>query len=334
MDVSRKKEVKAKEILLKNSSLIFLIALIIISSILSPQFLDVTNFMNILRQNAVVFMLAIGLLMVIQTGGIDLSVAGNAAVCGMLFAIAISWWAWNTIVGLILAIIVSIAVGIGIGALNGVLISYVRMPAFIVTLATAHVLKGVVYQMVNGESVRLIEGTPASNIIIAFPNTGIGLITWPIICVIIVFFTFLFITKKTVFGRITLAVGSNQEAVTLAGINAKRYKFQNYLLAGAMCGIGGILMTARVATATPMSGSGSGYELDAIAACVIGGASLAGGRGTAVGTLIGVIIMALIVNIMNLLSVPAYPMEIIKGAIIVGSVFMQGLSLSPSEKGH
>ena len=318
-----KQKLTAKEFLIKYNAILILAGLIIVSAILSPVFLSTQNIFNLLRQNTPIMLIAMGMLMVILTGGIDLSVGSIAAVAGMVISVSIVSWNWTTGFGIFMGIVLTLAIGFGLGAVNGAFVSFLKMPAFIVTLAMMTIGRGIAYLVTNGQPIRWPEGQ-GSQVLLDFGSKGIGVVPWPVILGIAVLVVFWLISKYTVFGRLVVATGSNQEAVTLAGINAKKYKFSVYAISGLMCALAGIVMTCRSGTGTPISGEG--YELDAIAACVIGGASLSGGKGSVGGTIIGVLVLALITNIMNLLSVPAYPQQIVKGFIILASVLLQCVS--------
>lgn len=322
--IQMRKKMTVKDFLVRYNAIIILIALIVISACLSPVFLTAQNIFNILRQNTPIFLISMGMLMVILTGGIDLSVGSIAAVGGMLITVALVDWMWITPVGLIIAILFTLAVCTLLGAVSGALVTFFRMAPFVVTLAMMTIARGIAYLITNGQPIRWPSEGQGTDFMLDFASKGISVVPWPVIFGVVVFVIFLLIQKKTVFGRLVVATGSNENAVVLAGINAKKYKFAVYAISGLMCGLAGIIMTSRSGTGAPVSGDG--YELDAIAACVIGGASLNGGKGKVGNTLIGVLILGLITNIMNLLSVPAYPQQIVKGIIIIASVLIQSVS--------
>lgn len=317
-----------KSIVLKYSAYLIFLFLIIISSILSPVFLSVENIFNVLRQQAPTAIIAIGGLLVILTGGIDLSVGALLGVCNIFIAIMLSKWNMGSVGGVFLAMLLTIIIGLLMGSLNGVLVSKFKMAPFIATLAVMTMVRGLAYQLTGGSPIRLPVDPvkqPGSAGLVNFgqigdPIFGMPLAVWSVILITLVFW---FIMKYTSFGRLIIASGSNETAVRLAGINVNKYKFSVYAISGILAGMSAILITARAGIATPTAGTG--FELDAIAACVIGGASLAGGKGKVMNTIIGVLIIALIGNIMNLLSVPAYPQQMIKGAIIILAVLMNGI---------
>ncbi len=323
---SLEKKFSLKDIFIKYNAILILIILIVVSAILSPVFLTPGNIFNLLRQNMPLLIISMGMLYVILTGGIDLSVGSMAAVGGMVLSMALTSWGLNSGGGLVLSLVLAFVPGIVLGAASGALIAYVRVAPFIVTLAMMTIAKGMAFIFTNGQPVRWPQDTAATSFLISFGKDSALGIPWPVILGIAVFVVFLLITRFTVFGRMIIATGSNETAVNLSGIKAQKYQFSAYVISGCMAVLGGICMTARTGMGTPITGDG--YELDAIAACVIGGASLSGGKGKVVNTLIGVMILALITNIMNLMSVPAYPQQIVKGLVIIGAVVLQKVGAS------
>ena len=329
MSEAAKKGGSAKVFLVKYSPVIILAALVVVSSIISPVFLSVQNIYNVLRQQAPYIMVALGVLMTILTGGIDLSAGFLISVSHVFLAAAAAWWGFATGGGIVVAIILCLAVGLAFGCVNGLLVAKLKLAAFIATLAVMMIAKGLSYIITGGSPIKLpfeVEGAEGSTGLIEFgqigdPLFGLPLAVWLAIGVIIVFW---FMMNQTMFGRMIVASGSNKQAVHLAGVNVDKYIFSAYAISGLMAGVAGMLIAARAGVAT--STNGDGYELDAIAACVIGGASLAGGKGGVLMTICGVLIMGLIGNIMNLLSVASYPQQIIKGLIIIGAVVMNGMT--------
>jgi ribose transport system permease protein len=210
--------------------------------------------------------------------------------------------------------------------MNGVLVAVFGLAAFVATLAMMTIGRGIAYMLSNGQPVRFPKELPTAQLLQAFGNKGLpGLETpWPVVFALVLLGMFIFLLNRTSWGRLTVATGSNETAVRLAGLPVWKYKFLAYTICGALSALAGIIVTARTAVGTPVTGIG--LELDAIAACVIGGALLSGGKGTVVNTMIGVLILGLIGNIMNLLSVPAYPQQIIKGLIIILAVLLQGVA--------
>jgi ribose transport system permease protein len=305
------------------NALIMLVILFVASSLMSSAFLSQGNLFNLLRQLTPMLLVSIGMLLVINTGGIDLSVGSIAAAGGLLVAIALplmpSAGAW----GLVAAVGISVLLGAVFGAISGALVTWFGLAPFIVTLALMTVVRGITFMMSNGQPIQLGYELDSADILNAFGSGGVPGINlpWPVLLGIVVILVFYFLMTRTTFGRMIIATGSNETAVRLAGISEKKYKFLVYVISGALSALAGVVYTSRTGVGTPVTGVG--LELDAIAACVIGGALLSGGKGTIVNTVIGVLVLGLIGNVMNLLSVPVYPQQIIKGSIIIFAVLLQ-----------
>ncbi|MBM7322164.1 ABC transporter permease [Agrobacterium sp. S2] len=304
---------------------IMLMTLLVVSALLSEHFLTLQNIYNLLRQLAPLALVAIGMLLVILTGGIDLSVGSVAAIGGMSVAMVMPALPFDGGTALVLCILGGVLFGALLGAINGVLVAGFGMASFVATLAMMTMARGLAYMLSNGQPVRFPRDLSTAQILTAFGSKGVpGLgLPWPVLAVLLFIALFIFLLRRTNWGRLTVATGSNESAVRLAGLPVWRYKFLAFMLCGALSALAGIFVAARTAVGTPVTGIG--LELDAIAACVIGGALLSGGRGTVINTMIGVLILGLIGNIMNLMSVPAYPQQIIKGVIIILAVLMQGI---------
>lgn len=317
-----KKKLGVGGLLLKYNAVVILIVLIVVSACLSPVFLTANNIFNILRQNTPLAIMAMGMLYVILTGGIDLSVGTIAAAGAMILSVSMKNWGWESIGGMFGAILITVAYGAAVGALSGLCVSRLRMAPFIVTLAFQIISKGLAYIFTAGQPVGWTAEAPATLVLKEFGKGTFLAIPWMVWLAIIVILVFAFVTKYTTFGRLTIATGSNAVAVRLSGINEKKYQFSAYVISGAMAGLASVCMACRTCMGAPTLGDG--YELDAIAACVLGGASLMGGKGSIGKTVIGVLVLALIQNIMNLLSVAAYPQQIIKGIVILLAVLLQG----------
>ncbi|MBW9064705.1 ABC transporter permease [Rhizobium herbae] len=304
---------------------VMLAALIVASAMLSEHFLTLQNIYNLLRQLAPLALVAIGMLLVILTGGIDLSVGSVAAIGGMGVAMVMPALPFDGGTALVVCILGATLLGALLGAVNGFLVAGFGMASFVATLAMMTMARGLAYMLSNGQPVRFPRDLPTAQILTAFGSKGIpGIgLPWPVLAVLLFIALFIFLLRRTNWGRLTIATGSNESAVRLAGLPVWRYKFLAFTLCGALSALAGVFVTARTAVGTPVTGIG--LELDAIAACVIGGALLSGGKGTVTNTMIGVLILGLIGNIMNLMSVPAYPQQIIKGVIIILAVLMQGI---------
>ncbi|MDY6826595.1 MAG: ABC transporter permease [Bacillota bacterium] len=315
---------KIGSLLMEHNALVILVILCIVSTIISPLFLTSGNIFNLLRQQSTYMVIAIGLLAVMLTGGIDLSVSSIAAVGGIMAVIPITQWGYETGLGLFWAIVIGLGCSVAIGAFNGVLVSYLNMPAFIVTLATWFSIQGVAFILTNGAPILMDFSVPSSSMLIYFGEKSDPVfgIPYPVILAAAVVILFYFIMHHTSFGRIVTAIGSNETAAYLAGINVKRYKFLVYVICGLLSGVAGVIILARSGSATPLTAAAD-YNLSAIAGVVIGGCSLTGGEGTVLYTVVGVFVIAVIGNIMNLMSLAAYPQMIVKGLIIILAVLLR-----------
>ena len=310
-------------ILKKYNVYFILIVFMIVSTCLSPDFLTWANIGNLIKQNAGIVFMTEGMLFVLLTGGIDLSVGSLVAIGNVMCALMYIKVGLNLPCSVIVAILTTLVLGF----ISGVLIAYVKMTPFVATLATQTIGRGFIMMLANGANIRiksevlstmaktsLLKGTPLE-------STVGQLTTLLTVFIIVLVAIFSFIQHFTSYGRIVQAIGSNVEAVRLAGINVKTVILSVYVICAGCCSLAGILILSRTLTGVPTTGEG--WELNAIASNVLGGTSLAGGSGSVVKTMVGVFIFALISNIMNLLGIPSYPQDIVKGVIIVVAVMMQ-----------
>ena len=307
-----------KKFLLKNNT--YLIGLILFGACAaaSKDFLTMGNLVNICQQYAGTIIVSTGMLFVILTGGIDLSVGSIVAVGSVLSAYALTSWEW----GVWPACLISIPAGVVCGLVSGFLVAKTGMAPFVATLAMMTMARGAAYMISNGAPIITPSGTiGALGTAKIFPW-----LTWLTVIAAVLVAAAWFLLNYLSFGRMVIAIGSNEEAVHLAGINVTPVKISTYAISGFCSAIGGIIACSRTAIGSPAVGTG--LELDCIAACVIGGASLNGGSGSPIKTVIGVLILALIGNIMNLLAVPSYPQDVIKGLIIICAVLLQRFSNS------
>jgi ribose transport system permease protein len=285
---------------------IFIAAFMVIMSIMSDRFLSATNLTNVLRQSVFIMLLAFGMTFVLSTGGIDLSVGSVMGIGGGMTAYLL---AMN--VNIVPAIIAGVVIGMLIGLGNGIMITRLRITPFIATLATMSIGRGVLYVWTNS--------IPFRNYMVGnFEFLGQGDLfglQFPIVIAIIAFVILQYIYRKTKFGRHVVAYGSNEEAVRISGISVNALVSKVYMLSGVMAAIAGIVLASRLETVHPEMGKG--YELDAIAATIIGGTSLAGGKGTLIGSALGAFILYLVSNSLNLLNVDPDWESIIKGIIIL-----------------
>ena len=309
-----KKNTNLKELLFKYKSLIGLVLLIGIVSILNPAFLSGKNILNILRQTSVNAIIAAGMTIVILTGGIDLSVGSILAISGAVCA-SLMVNGQN----MILAVIIAIIIGGVFGTLNGFIISKGKLQPFIATLATMTILRGVTMVFTDGKPITLGSGDLA----ISFSKIGGGTILGiptPVIIMIVVFVVSAYILSNTKMGRYTYALGSNEEATKLSGLNTDKIKIWVYTISGILAAVAGIILTSRLYSAQPTAGNG--YELDAIAAVVLGGTSLTGGKGKISGTIIGALIIGVLSNALNMLDVSSYYQMMVKGVVILIAVLL------------
>lgn len=295
-----------------NKPLIGLIIFAVIVSVLNPRFLTHANILNVLRQTSINSIIAIGMTLVILTGGIDLSVGSILAFCGAVMASLL-----NAGHNPILALIVTLALGLVFGFFNGFLVSKMKLQAFIVTLVTMTFLRGATLVFTEGKPITVDDGG------LLFENIGGGYlfdIPIPIYIMIALFVAGHYLLMHTKFGRYTYAIGGNEEATKLSGINVDKVKMWVYGLCGMLSALAGVILTSRFYSAQPTAGSG--YELDAIAAVVLGGTSLAGGVGRVTGTALGALIIGVLGNALNLLNVSSYYQMMIKAIVILIAVLI------------
>lgn len=291
-------------------TLIGLLGLILVLWILTPYFLTVSNLLNVVQQTSINAIIAVGMTFVIISAGIDLSVGSIVAFSGVVLASVM-----QTAVPLPLALVVCLAVGALCGLTNGVLITYGKLPPFISTLGMMSVARGAALLYTGG---RPISGFEPS---FRYLATGeILYIPVPVVLMILVYLVAHMVLTRTKLGRYTYAIGGNEEAALLSGVNVKVYKTMVYGLSGMLSGLAAIILTARLNSAQPIAGMM--YELDAIAATVIGGTSLMGGEGRVVGTLIGALIMGVLRNGLNLLGVSSFVQQTVIGSVIILAVLM------------
>ena len=299
-----------------------LIALVIGFSLASPNFFQVSNIMAILQATSVNGVLAVGVTLIIITGGIDLSIGTLMTFCAVMTGAVLTWAGMP----LILGVLTAIATGALCGLISGTFVAKMKIPPFIATLGMMLMLKGLSL-IVTGTKPIYFNDTPGFTDIAQGSLLGTVLPAFPVPNGVVVLFLVAavaaWILSRTVLGRYTFALGSNEEAVRLSGVNTDAWKMAIYALAGGIVGIGGLLIASRLNSAQPALGLG--YELEAIAAVVIGGTSLAGGRGTILGTLIGALIMSVLTNGLRVLSVAPEWQTVVTGAIIIAAVYADQL---------
>ncbi len=305
---------KNKERFEEMRPLLGLIIFSIIVSLLSPRFLTKSNLLNVFRQTSINAIIAAGMTFVILTSGIDLSVGSILGFTGAILA--------NMLVkgnGIFLSIFVAILIGGLAGMFNGFIITKGKVQPFIVTLATMILLRGATLVFTSGKPIPVT----GENISSTFRWIGTGNIfgiPTPIIIMAIVFVLCYYLLNHIKFGRYIYAVGGNEKAAQLSGVNTDKIKIMAYTISGILAAVAGIIVTSRLSSAQPTAGDG--YELDAIAAVVLGGTSLAGGQGTIIGTIIGALIIGVLNNALNLLDVQSYYQMIAKAIVILIAVLL------------
>lgn len=295
-----------------------LVALLVVFSLASPNFLQTANILAILQAASVNGVLAVAVTLVIITGGIDLSVGTMMTFCAVITGVVLTYWG----LPLPLGIVAAIATGAFCGMCSGTFVAKMKIPPFIATLGMMLMLKGLSL-VISGTRPIYFNDTPGFDQIARGSLIGEIFPAVPVPNGVLIFFLVAvvaaYVLNRTILGRYTFALGSNEEAVRLSGVNVDAWKIAVYATAGAIVGIAGLLIASRLNSAQPALGLG--YELEAIAAVVIGGTSLSGGRGTILGTVIGVLIMAVLINGLRILSVAQEWQTVVTGAIIILAVY-------------
>jgi ribose/xylose/arabinose/galactoside ABC-type transport system permease subunit len=298
-----------------------LLLTVLLLSLASPFFMTWDNWRNILDQSALLVIIAVGMTFVICTGGIDLSVGSVTALSGVCMAVAI-----HAGVSVETAIFLGIAAGAVVGMSNGLLISRLNLNPFIVTLSTMAVGRGVALIITSGIP---IYGFPRE--FTWWGNGHIGPLNPPILIAIFVAFLGAMVLNKTKLGYYTLALGGNEDALRRSGVAHKTYKYIIYIICGITAAIGGLVVTARLNTAEPLAGSM--FELDAIAAVVLGGTAMKGGRGSITGTVMACLLLGILRNGLTILSIPSYYQQLAIGIIILIAIILSELRLKDAP-GH
>lgn len=303
---------KVKAILAQSYLLIVLIAICLVGVAVSPEyFLTVRNLANVVSVAAIYILLALGQFFVVLTGGIDLSVGSILALSTVLSAITL-----RAELGAGTATTLTLAGCALAGALNGLLIVWLKLPPFIATLATMSSIKGASYIIQSTELIQIRD----AGFIEAFATGSILGIRTPILLAGLATIVVALVARYTTFGRGLYAIGGNTEAARLSGLPVSRNLLITYTVSGILAGLAGVMAAAQLRQGSSLIGVG--YELDAIAAVVIGGASLVGGKGSPLNAVIGVFVLTLIINIMNLVGISSEPQLVIKGLVIVVAVFL------------
>jgi ribose transport system permease protein len=291
-------------------TVIGLVVLSIVLWALTPHFLTVPNLLNVAQQTSINAIVAVGMTYVIVSGGIDLSVGSIVALSGVALGLALQEGHSTAA-----AILTGLMVGVACGLLNGTLVSWGGLPPFIVTLGMMSVARGAALLVTEGRPVSGFEGGFRS-----LATGQVGFIPAPVVATAVVYAAAHLLLARTTFGRYVYAIGGNEKATRLSGVPVRLHKTLIYAVSGLMSAIAAVILTARLNSAQPIAGMM--YELDAIAATVIGGTSLMGGEGTLLGTLVGALIMGVLRNGLNLLGVSSFLQQIVIGGVIVGAVLV------------
>lgn len=301
--------------------LIGFVIICVIISIMNSDFLSMENLLNVLRQVSTITIIAIGMTLVIILAGIDLSVGSIMALSGVVTGGLIAFSG----VPMWLAVIAGLLIGILFGLINGYFTAYKYMPAFIVTLATMNIARGAAYVYTDGKPIRVMSDE------FNFIGSGyVGPIPVPVIYMFIIIVVVSLIMNRTKLGRYMYAVGGNMEAARFSGINTKRVQLFAYTLSGFLAAFSGIVLASRMFSGQPTAGMGA--ELDAIAAVVLGGTSMSGGRGRIGGTVIGALIIGVLSNGMNLMGINSFWQYIVKGIVILIAVYVDIVKKRNEEK--
>ncbi len=321
METKTRKKYNFGELYGKYGIFLLLVAIFVIASVLSRDFLTANNLSNILRQITVVSILALGMIFVIILGMIDCSQGSQLALIGCATCLV------NIATGnIVVTILFAVLFGAAIGCLNGFIISKFEVPAFIMTLAMTEIARGGALLLSKGKTIKGLSDNFSyvgqGYVFGVIPVSGLLLIVLVVVAYLVL--------HKSVIGRYVFAVGGNAAAARASGINPDRIIISAYMIEGVMVGIGSFIFMSRMNSGPPASGVG--YEFDAITACVVGGASLAGGTGTIVGAIIGSVIVGIINNIQNLMNVNSYWQQVVKGIVILFAVIVDVLSKRSAAK--
>jgi len=295
---------------------IVLVVFIGLLEIFVPSFRSVGNVQNILLQTSINSLLAVGATLIILTGGIDLSVGSILGFAGIVAALLGKAPGSGPF---LVALAAGVGTGLALGAINGSLVAFVRIPPFVVTLGMMSIARSLAFVASQGQPI-----SDLSNEFLAIGQGSLFNIPYPILISVVTFVIFGIVLARTRFGRYIYAVGGNEEAAIVSGVDTRAIKLAVYSLSGLLAGLGGVVLAAR-ATAG-ISTNGEGYELTAIAAAVIGGTSLSGGRGSLLGTVAGVLIIGIMVNSLDLLNISPFYQGLIQGTIIIGAVAIDAIA--------
>ena len=298
------------------SLVIVLVVLLIVVSVINPSFMTVNNIMEILKNNAVTLILALGMLCVLLVGGIDISIASTLAFAGMSSGLLIKYGYLSGPLMTPLAFLIAIAIGVACGVIVGVIVGYGKVPPIIATMGGMYIFRAMAYLVGNSQWAGADALGDFQNFALG-KFLGLNNCIWVVILCYVIFFVVL---KWTKFGRNIYAVGSNAEAAQISGINVAKVKVEVYAIMGLLSGLCGALATTIYASAQPNMQTGK--EMDVIAACVIGGVSMSGGRGSVIGALLGAVILAVIGKALPLVGIDAIAQNTVKGILIVAVIIL------------
>ena len=297
-----------------------LVALIVFFTLQSPAFLTDTNVMNILRQSSVLAIAAIGATVVLICAGIDISQGAIMALAGIISVAAVQTLGMPDGAALMLALLAACAVGL----LNGVLSEYIRIPAFIATLGTALVVRGIGFVYTEGRSIGFGRGVDPTGQFIQWLGKGfIGPVPVPVVVMVVLYLVAWGVMRRTTWGLHTYAIGSSERAARVAGLRVTRHRIQVYALAGVLSGLAGVILAGRLGSASPSLGVG--VEFDILTAVVLGGTSIYGGKGNIVRTLIGALFLSTLTNGLILMNVPSFYQQISVGIVLLAALTLDRL---------
>lgn len=302
-------------------TIIGLLVLVVIVTISTPKFMTSSNILNLLKSNSVNAIISCGMLLAILMGEIDISVGSTVGLTGVIGAYLLT----NMGVPAPVTVLCCLLIGALVGIINGVAISYLKVPAFVATLATQSIGRGLTEIISGGITIRVTEES-----FVKLGSASVGGISVIIIYAAVVILVTWIMLNKTKFGYYIYALGGNKIAAQYSGVNVKRVNMIPYIFIGFLCGMGGIIWSARLGSAAATLGQG--FEMDAIAAVVIGGTSMSGGVGTVGGTFIGLLIIGVITNGLNLMGINSFWQEVLKGIIILAAVILDVVRKSKAQK--
>lgn len=331
------KKLDIGRLLLEGRAFFALIAIIIFFSFMSPYYFTVNNFLIMSSHVAIFGLLALGMLLVILNGGIDLSVGSTLGLCGvfagfLMQGVNIEFLGMTFYPSLWVVVVLTCLLGAAVGTVNGVLVAHFKVPAFVATLGTMYVARGIALLMTNGLTYNQLDGKPelgntgfewlGFNRLAGIPISVIVLVVVAVLCGLMI--------SRTAFGRWLYASGGNETAADLSGVPIKRVKVTVYLLSGVCAALAGLVLSSQLTSAGPTAGTT--YELTAIAAVVIGGAALTGGRGTVRGTILGALVIGYLSDGLVIIGVSAYWQTVFTGTVIVLAVLLNSLQYGSSGK--